>query len=100
VDTLIEKINRVYDRLERDDSNGVSRYNSDAMNDEVLFALVYSYVTGDPTDTARNNRSLTENDLNAWDNVTFDEVRQYANDEYGYKVCARCDSDICQHVNN
>jgi hypothetical protein len=98
--SLLDRIESAYHRLWRDDNNTVSQYSADANENEVLFALIYSYVTGDPTDLARNNRSLTANDLNAWDTVTWDEVREYASANYHYEVCERCDSDICQHVNN
>lgn len=97
---ILSDIENVYHRLWRDDNNMLSQYHRDGNADEVLFALVYSYVTGDATDLARDNRSLTANDLNAWERVTYDEVREYANAKYAYEVCERCDSDTCQHVNN
>ena len=97
MDTLIEKINRVYDRLERDDNNGVSRYNSVAMNDETLFALALSYVVKSGVRITYDEYGQT---IATPDGATYDEVLAYANDRYGYEVCARCDSDICQHVNN
>jgi len=96
-DSLIERVHAVYERLARDDNNNVSQYHREANADESLFALVLSNVLRSRVTVSYDQYGRV---IDTPDGATFAEILSYANDKYGYRVCERCDSDICEHVNN
>jgi hypothetical protein len=94
-ETLLSRIESVYHRLWRERSNEISQYTAQANSDQTLFALIVSHVLNSEVIVKYDEfgRSIVTPD-----GATWDEVRNYASEQYGYTVCERCDSDICEHV--